>query len=135
MRPGIKVSDIYHLLINSIHGQGFISPFRPGHSIGLDVLDFWSIVESNPYILKPGMIIAIHPSVMLEKGGDACGMGYTYLITDTGAEKLSKVDLGCGAFEIGFSSMSTTKAGTCTVGSRLALGMVYFYRLRTRGPH
>jgi Xaa-Pro aminopeptidase len=93
LRPGTKVSDIYHLLINSIREHGFISPFRPGHSIGLDVLDFWSIVESNPYILKSGMMIAIHPSVMLEKGGDACGMGYTYLITDTGAEKLSKVDM------------------------------------------
>jgi Xaa-Pro aminopeptidase len=93
LRPGTKVSDIYHLLINIINKHGFISPFRPGHSIGLDVLDFWSIVESNPYILKPGMTIAIHPSVMLEKGGDACGMGYTYLITEAGAEKLSKVDL------------------------------------------
>jgi Xaa-Pro aminopeptidase len=93
LHPGTKVSDIYRLLINSINEHGFISPFRPGHSIGLDVLDFWSIVESNPYILKSGMIVAIHPSVMLEKGGDACGMGYTYLITDTGAEKLSKVDL------------------------------------------
>jgi Xaa-Pro aminopeptidase len=93
LRPGTKVSDIYHLLVNTIKENGFISPFRPGHSIGLDVLDFWSIVESTPYSLKPGMMLAIHPSVMLEKGGDACGMGYTYLITDTGAEKLSKVDM------------------------------------------
>ena len=93
LRPGTKVSDVYHLLVNTIKENGFISPFRPGHSIGLDVLDFWSIVESNPYSLKPGMMLAIHPSVMLEKGGDACGMGYTYLITDTGAEKLSKVDM------------------------------------------
>jgi hypothetical protein len=30
---------------------------------------------------------------MTKPGGDACGMGYTYLITDTGAEKFSKVDL------------------------------------------
>lgn len=26
-------------------------------------------------------------------GGDGVGMGYTYLITDSGAEKLSKIDL------------------------------------------
>jgi hypothetical protein len=26
-------------------------------------------------------------------GGDGCGMGYTYVITETGAEKLSKIDL------------------------------------------
>ena len=91
--PNTKVSEIYHLLINTIHEHGFISPFRPGHAIGLDVLDFWSITESNPESLKSGMVLAIHPCVLLEMGGDGCGMGYTYHITDTGPEKLSKIDL------------------------------------------
>jgi Xaa-Pro aminopeptidase len=93
LQPGTKVSDIYHLLINTIRENGFISPLRPGHSIGLDVLDFWSITESNPEVLKPGMTLAIHPCVMREMGGDGCGMGYTYLITDTGYEKFSQIDL------------------------------------------
>ena len=93
LQPGTKVSDIYYLLINTIRENGFISPLRPGHSIGLDVLDFWSITESNPEVLKPGMTLAIHPCVMREMGGDGCGMGYTYLITDTGYEKFSQIDL------------------------------------------
>jgi Xaa-Pro aminopeptidase len=93
LRPGTKVSDIYHVLVDTVSERGFISPYRPGHSIGLDALDFWSITESNNKILKPGMTLAVHPSVMLEFGGDACGMGYTYLITDTGAERFSKIDL------------------------------------------
>ena len=73
-----------------------ISPLRPGHAIGLDALDFWSITESNTTILKPGMTLAVHPSIMTEIGGDACGMGYTYLITDKGAERFSNVELGQG---------------------------------------
>lgn len=93
LRPGTKVSDLYHLLINSVKKKGFISPYRPGHSIGLDALDFWSITDSNETILQPGMVLAVHPSVMKEMGGDGCGMGYTYLITEAGAEKLSKIDL------------------------------------------
>jgi Xaa-Pro aminopeptidase len=60
--PGTKVSDIYHRLVNTIRDYGFLSPLRPGHSLGLDILDFWSITESNTTILKPGMVIAIHPS-------------------------------------------------------------------------
>jgi Xaa-Pro aminopeptidase len=64
-----------------------------GHAIGLDALDFWSITESSPEVLKPGMTLAVHPSIMTGPGGDACGMGYTCLITDTGAERFSKVDL------------------------------------------
>jgi len=93
LRPGTKVSDLYHVLVNTVQERGFISPFRPGHSIGLDVLDFWSVADSNPLILKAGMTIAIHACVLKEMGGDGCGMGYTYLITDTGWEKLSKIDL------------------------------------------
>jgi Xaa-Pro aminopeptidase len=93
LRPGTKVSDIYHALINTVRENGYISPLRPGHSIGLDVLDFWSISESNNTIIKAGMTLAVHPSIMTAIGGDACGIGYTYLITDTSAEKLSKVDL------------------------------------------
>jgi Xaa-Pro aminopeptidase len=51
------------------------------------------INESCGTILESGMVIAIHASVMQEIGGDGCGMGYTYLITDDGAERLSKIDL------------------------------------------
>jgi len=93
LHPGTRVSDVYHILVDTIIEKGYLSHLRPGHSIGLDVLDFWSITESNTTIIKPGMTLAIHPSVMLEIGGDACGMGYTYLITDKGAERLSKIDL------------------------------------------
>ncbi len=75
LRPGTEVADLYYELINTVQEKGFISPFRPGHSIGLDVLDFWSIIESSTVLLKPGMTIAIHPSVLKEMGGDGCGMG------------------------------------------------------------
>ncbi len=93
LRPGTKVSDLYHVLVDTITERGFMSPFRPGHAIGLDVLNSWSITESNGVSLEAGMTIAVHPSVLVELGGDGCGMGYTYLITGTGAERLSKVDL------------------------------------------
>jgi Xaa-Pro aminopeptidase len=93
LRPGTKVSDVYHMLVDTVHARGFISPYRPGHAIGLDALDFWSITEDNQRILAAGMVLAVHPSVLQKFGGDGCGMGYTYLITDTGAEKLSKIDL------------------------------------------
>jgi Xaa-Pro aminopeptidase len=84
---------VYTLLVNSIKDSGFLSPLRPGHSIGLDILDFWSFTESNNSELKTGMVVAVHPSCMVEIGGDGVGMGYTYLITDNGPVKLSKIDL------------------------------------------
>ncbi len=97
--PGTRVSDLYRVMAHTIREKGFISPFRPGHFIGLEVLDFWSITESSDVVLKPGMTLAIHPSVLAEIGGDGCGMGYTYLITEDGAEKLSKIDLAGALIE------------------------------------
>ena len=93
LRPGIKCADIYHLLVNTVRENGFISPYEVGHDLGLDVHGPLYINESCDTILESGMVIALHASVMQEIGGDGCGMGYTYLITDDGAERLSKIDL------------------------------------------
>ena len=93
LRPGAKASDVYHTLVNTVRENGFISPHEVGHDLGLNAHGSVTIDESNDTILKSGMVLAIHASVMLEIGGDGCGMGYTYLITETGCEKLSKIDL------------------------------------------
>jgi Xaa-Pro dipeptidase len=93
LKPGTKVSDLYHILIDTVRSEGFQSPLRPGHSVGLDILDYWSITENNETRLEANMMLAVHPSVMVKPGGDGVGMGYTYLITGTGPEQLSKVDL------------------------------------------
>jgi len=93
LRPGTKVSDLYHTLVNTVHENGFISPHEVGHDLGLDAHGSLTIDESNNTRLESGMILAIHASVLLEIGGDGCGMGYTYVITDNGAERLSKIDL------------------------------------------
>jgi Xaa-Pro aminopeptidase len=93
LHPGTKASDIYHTLVDTVREKGFISPLEVGHDLGLDTHGPLYIVESNNTILESGMVLAIHASVMSEIGGDGCGMGYTYLITDNGAERLSKIDL------------------------------------------
>jgi Xaa-Pro aminopeptidase len=93
LRPGTKVSDLYKTMIDTVKSSGFQSPLRPGHSIGLDILDYWSITDTNDTVLKKDMVLAVHPCVMVKPGGDGCGMGYTYLITETGCERFSKIDL------------------------------------------
>jgi len=93
LHPGSRVADLYNAMVKTVQEHSFLAPLRPGHAIGLDVIDFWSITESNETILEPGMTLAMHPPVLRELGGEAVGMGYTYLITETGAEKLSKINL------------------------------------------
>jgi Xaa-Pro aminopeptidase len=93
LKPGTRVNEIYAALVDTVKEGGFISPLRPGHSIGLDALDFWSITASDDRTLQAGMTLAVHPSIMTVMGGDACGLGYTYLITESGVERFSRVDL------------------------------------------
>lgn len=93
LRPGIKASELYFTLINTVQEKGFISPLEAGHDLGLNAHGPISVTADDNTILAPGMLMAIHASVMKEVCGDGVGMGYTYLITETGAERLSKVDL------------------------------------------
>jgi Xaa-Pro dipeptidase len=93
--PGVKVSDIFHAVTRSVTAAGYKSPWRPGHAIGLDMIDFWSIGENINTVLEPGMTLALHPNVLLDPDVEGYGFsgGYTYLITGTGSERLSKVEI------------------------------------------
>lgn len=93
LKPGIKASDLYHTLVNTVQEHGFISPLEAGHDLGLNAHGPIYVTAEDDTVLAPGMVMAVHACVMKVLNGDACGMGYTYIITDSGAERLSKVDL------------------------------------------
>ncbi|MBI5443821.1 MAG: aminopeptidase P family protein [Deltaproteobacteria bacterium] len=93
LRPDTVVADIHRQVVNVIERRGLLSPYPLGHTIGLDVMDSWTIHAGNQTVLRPGMTLAFHPSVLSEPGGEGIGMGYTYLVTEEGAEKLSSIDL------------------------------------------
>jgi Xaa-Pro aminopeptidase len=94
MRPGKKVSDVHQAIERVVRSHGCFSPWRHGHALGLDLIDFWSITDNNPTVLKSGMTLVLHPDIF-EPGFEGIGpcAGYTYVITDKGAENLSKVNI------------------------------------------
>jgi Xaa-Pro aminopeptidase len=94
MRPGKKVSDVHLAIEKVVRSHGCFSPWRHGHALGLDLIDFWSITDTNPTVLKSGMTLVLHPDIFEPEfeGVGPCA-GYTYVITDKGAENLSKVDI------------------------------------------
>jgi Xaa-Pro aminopeptidase len=95
LRPGTVISELCRVINEAVEAGGYRAPWRPGHAIGLDLIDFWSVSDSNNIVLEPGMTMAIHPNVLMEPvtDGNGIGMGYTYLVTDTGYERLSKVEI------------------------------------------
>ena len=92
LKPGNLVSDVSKAMKAEINARGHLTPFAQGHAIGLDVVDGWAIGDESPVVLQPGMTMAVHPAAVEELGGDAFTCGYTYLITETGAERLSALD-------------------------------------------
>lgn len=92
LTPGTRVSDLSKAMKEKINARGYLTPFAQGHAIGLDVVDGWAIGDNTEVVLQPGMTLALHPAAVEELGGDAFTCGYTYLITDTGAERLSSLD-------------------------------------------
>jgi Xaa-Pro aminopeptidase len=94
MRPGNKVSDVHNAIETVVRQHGCFSPWRHGHALGLDLIDFWSVTDTNSTVLKPGMTLVIHPDIFEPgfEGIGPCG-GYTYVITEKGVENLSKVKI------------------------------------------
>jgi Xaa-Pro aminopeptidase len=93
LRPGTVVSDVHRAMIEPIQEAGYVAPWRCGHAIGLDVIDFWGVDGSNATTLEPGMTLTVHPGLLVESLAEGFAMGYTYLIAESGHEKLNGADL------------------------------------------
>lgn len=93
LRPGKKVSEVHRAVSTAIRERGGAHiGHRFGHSLGLDAIDSWEIVPGENTELKSGMTLTFHPQVFLGHGSVSFLGGYTYLITDTGVEKLNAVN-------------------------------------------
>ena len=92
MKPGNRAGDVARAMKDVVERSGYLFPFRGGHSMGHDLDEPPAIVSEDETILKPGMTIVVHPSVMDEKG-DGVFIGDSYLVNDTGWERLNKVFL------------------------------------------
>ncbi|GGH42314.1 M24 family metallopeptidase [Microbacterium album] len=96
LRPGTLVSDVSKAMRARIAEAGASNPFSHGHAIGLDVSDGWVLGDQAEFELRPGMTLAMHPAAITEIAGEGFTAGYTYLITEDGAERLSRHDFSFG---------------------------------------
>lgn len=96
LRPGTLVSDVSKAMRQRIAENGAMNPFSHGHAIGLDVSDGWVLGDGTDIELQPGMTLAMHPAALNEIGGEGFTCGATYLITEDGAERLSRHEFSFG---------------------------------------
>jgi Xaa-Pro aminopeptidase len=88
MKPGNRAHDVAKAMRDFIEKAGYSYPYRGGHGMGHDVDEPPAIVVEDETILRSGMTIVIHPCVM-DKNGEGVFLGDSYLVTDTGWERLN----------------------------------------------
>jgi Xaa-Pro aminopeptidase len=95
-KPGVACADIYNWSIEMAKEAGWGAHFMGttqqakfvGHGVGLEVNEPPVLMARSKDILQAGMIIAYEPKFVFPDTG-AVGIENTYLVTETGLEKLT----------------------------------------------
>jgi Xaa-Pro aminopeptidase len=89
IRPGNTGGDVYRALAPALKDRGYLSPFRAGHGVGLEINDAPpAIVPSDTTVLVPGMTFVFHLNLVDPETKEGIMYGGTYAVTDTGAREL-----------------------------------------------
>jgi Xaa-Pro dipeptidase len=97
LKPGIMCEKLYIDAMNEVKEAGLSEHFMGfgadqvkflGHGIGLEIDEFPILAKGFTYPLEPGMVIAIEPKFTFPDRG-VVGIENTYVITETGYEKLT----------------------------------------------
>ena len=87
LRPGNPIGNIAKKIRKFTEDSGYVFSLPCGHICGID-LNEERIDEANMRPLLPGMAVILHPSVITPKLQTGIFWGETFLITESGCEKL-----------------------------------------------
>jgi Xaa-Pro dipeptidase len=99
MAPGQPMADVFeaHARIIDAHGMSEHRLNACGYSLGTTFAPNWMdwpmFHAGNPTLLRPGMVFFLHMIVFDSDAGLAMTLGRTSLVTQRGAEPLSKASL------------------------------------------
>lgn len=111
-RPGAVAGDLYEIGLEMASRSPFAANFMGapgynvkfiGHGVGIETDEIPFIAKGSRTILLPGMTFALEPKFVFPSEG-AVGLENTYLVTETGFEKLTLMEeeiIACGAREEG----------------------------------
>ncbi|MVP01998.1 M24 family metallopeptidase [Paenibacillus lutrae] len=97
LKPGTIAEHLYLQSLDTAAAEGLADHYMGfagdqvkflGHGIGLEIDEFPVLAKGFKYPLQPGMVIAIEPKFTFP-GEGVVGIENTYVITETGFEKLT----------------------------------------------
>ncbi|GAB6011178.1 M24 family metallopeptidase [Viscerimonas tarda] len=95
-KPGLACSDLYNLSLNIVRqnkleayfmGTGQQARFV-GHGVGLEINEPPVLAPRSNEVLEPNIVLAVEPKFVIP-GIGAVGIENTYLVTETGLEKIT----------------------------------------------
>jgi Xaa-Pro dipeptidase len=99
LRPGVPLGAVFDAHARTLEAHG-LSKYRLnacGYSLGATFAPNWMdwpmLYEGTPVFAAPGMVFFLHIIIFDDDAGLAATLGRTNLVTDQGAEPLSKVGL------------------------------------------
>ena len=100
LAPGNTVGEVFDVHAKTFDDLGYKESRMNacGYSLGATFSPTWMdvppmIFTGNPLIIKPGMVFFMHMILMDSKAQLAMNLGETYLVTETGNERLGKQKL------------------------------------------
>ena len=101
LKPGNKVGEVYDIHTKTFDDLGYKNSRMNacGYSLGATFSPNWMdwpmLYTGNPYVIKPGNIFFMHMILMDSENNLAMNLGETYLVSESGNERLGnqKLDL------------------------------------------
>jgi Xaa-Pro dipeptidase len=92
LKPGVTASRLFEVGVGAIRKTGIPHFDRAhcGHSIGIDMYDWWYIRPDSTTVLEPGMVVNVEVPYY-ELGWGCVHLEDTFLITDTGSERITSL--------------------------------------------
>ena len=94
LKPGNKVGEVYDIHAKTFDDLGYKNSRMNacGYSLGATFSPNWMdwpmLYTGNPYVIKPGNIFFMHMILMDSENNLAMNLGETYLVTESGNERL-----------------------------------------------
>ena len=93
LRTGATAGDAHRAVAKGFLDRGYVLGHVTGHSIGMTMIEFPKIGESDETELQAGMVLSMHPHAISEDGQACLYMQDTWLVTDDGGEPLADLPL------------------------------------------
>ena len=98
-KPGVPCAELYRDALAMAGQEGLEDCFMGtrfqakfvGHGVGLEINELPVLTTRSKDILQPGMTFAFEPKFVLA-GIGAVGIENTFLVTDSGVEKMTLLD-------------------------------------------